>query len=178
MEFNLVRPAATPFVFHSLLHEDDEDHDTGDRRYILVYGGDKKQPFSWTRLAISSVTGKLYHPIDTTKPNKQSASYGTGKILELESMQQQEQQQEYALIRSAVAVALSDRIVAIDSINDDLNDSSGMAIILKHRQHVCNRDDGDDDVDQQHSPLLHPIPWLPLEAEPGPWAMPYNEMSE
>jgi Domain of unknown function (DUF4505) len=199
MEFNLVRPAATPFVFHSLLQlEDDDDDDNNDnsedRRYVLVYGGDKRQPLEWTRLAISSITGKLYHPIDDTKPDNKQSSSGS-RTLEPENMPA-EQQQEYALIRSSVAVALSDRIVALDNNNNNNNNTttrigedvdndenaSGMAILLQSRRQEHDDgnllDGGDDNVAEQHCSILHPIPWLPREAEPGPWALLYCEMND
>ena len=59
-EFNFIRPAATPIVFHSLMDTEDEN---GQRD--LVYGGTKlKQPFDEsTGIAVCEKTGRLYHKL-------------------------------------------------------------------------------------------------------------------
>jgi hypothetical protein len=134
-ELNFVRPAATPIVFHSLVH----NHDSGDRQ--LVFGGGDKlvQPFDERRVCTSIKTGRLYHELDENmlRRSRDKADGTPGS------------HQQYGLIRSSVAVTLSERIVPLDDENDD---GSGLAF---------------------HSPnTIIPIPWLPLEAEPGPWSMP------
>jgi Domain of unknown function (DUF4505) len=221
MEYNLVRPAATPFVFHSILQRQQPLEQKENNNLVLVYAGDKKQPFDWTRLAISSLTGKLYHPIHATtntskEPDKQSSSSLSGTrrskqestVLTVDyndedenssrspsdenkqQQQQQPRQEAYALIRSNVAVFLSDSIVVLDDTtprdcitngNDDDGDEnkSGMAIVLQKNHHQQHDGGGKTIIEQQHSSVMyHPIPWLPLEAEPGPWAMPHNEMND
>jgi hypothetical protein len=133
-ELNFVRPAATPIVFHSL---------QGDE---LSYAGTMVQPFEEKHLAISEETGRLYHRL--TGENVLARDKAKSKVEAT-----QEAKDEFGLIRSSVAVALSDRIEVLDG--GDLDGSSGMGIMTE-------------------SGLLS-IPWLPGEAEPGAWAMPSSE---
>jgi hypothetical protein len=134
-ELNFIRPAATPMVFHSLT-----DQDTN-----LVFGGTMTQPFDPSRLAISEQTGRLYHKLisstnaeDTTKSPK-TALHDTPIA-------------QYGLIRSSVAVSLSESIVFGPDDKMEFLSSDG------------SRPTG--------------IPWLPEEAEPGSWSFPYTEDSD
>lgn len=125
-EVNFIRPAATPIVFHSLVGNE------------LFFGGNLKQSFESSRLAISSVTGRLYHEIPgngnaTHKESKGPATLG------------------YGLIRSSVAVALSEHI------------------------HPTDNQDGSVHFEFLTETEQHQIPWLPLEDEPGLWAFPGDE---
>jgi hypothetical protein len=135
IELNFVRPAATPIVFHSL---------QGDE---LSYAGSMVQPFDEKHLAISEETGRLYHRL--TGENVLARDRAKNKVVAT----QEARKDEFGLIRSSVAVALSDRIEVLD--RDDADGSSGMGIMTE-------------------SGLLS-IPWLPEEAEPGAWAMPSSE---
>lgn len=122
VERNFVRPADSPIVFHSL------DRDAQDMLQ-LCFAASLRQRFDPKCLAISPRTGHLYHQLlgNATIFQRKVASYG--------------------LIKSSVAVSLSDQIVAHD---DDVG--TGTKFI----------------VDGSYCP----IPWLPDSAEPGSWAMP------
>jgi hypothetical protein len=86
VELNFVRPAATPIVYHTFC----EHHK------FMLYGGNLEHAFDSTQLAISSTTGRLYHRFIPKK-------YMTNN-------QGTEQLMSYGLIRSTVAVALSEKI--------------------------------------------------------------------
>ena len=136
VERNYIRPADSVIVFHSL----QEDH--------LVFGATLRQPFQPNQLAISQRTGRLYHKLVDSN------------LTPLHKQQQQQQQQQqgtarYGLIKSSVAVSLSERMVPEDGPTD-LDDWSRMTYL---------------DEDNQS----HLIPWLPDKSEPGPWAMPLQE---
>jgi hypothetical protein len=136
-ELNFVRPAATPIVFHGLSEDE------------LLYAGTMVQIFEEKHLAISEETGRLYHKLtgeNVLARDKKAKS----KVVATST---QEAKDEFGLIRSSVAVTLSDRIEVLD--RDDADGSSGMGIMT---------DSG-----------LLSIPWLPGEAEPGSWAMPCSE---
>lgn len=142
-ELNFIRPAATPIVFHTL--------NPGEK--TLSYAGSKSQAFQVSDLALSEHTGRLYHRCDHMDKavrilQKDSATADIGSSHE---------QQQYALIRSAVVVSLSDRIVPLpDDFISREGSLSGLAF-------------SDNDVD------FHPIPWLPREVESGKWTMPSLE---
>jgi hypothetical protein len=131
IELNFVRPAATPIVFHGLQRDE------------LSYAGTMVQPFDEKHLAISEETGRLYHRL--TGENVLARDKAKSKVVATQDIKD-----EFGLIRSSVAVALSDRIEVLDG--NDADGSSGMGIVTE-------------------SGLLS-IPWLPDEAEPGAWAMP------
>jgi hypothetical protein len=144
-ERNLIRPAASPVVFHSIV-------DTDGRRN-LVFGGSSTlvQPFDEVAgIAISEQTGKLYHQLTT-----HSLQHPTRAIVDSAS------RQEYGLIRSSVAVALSEQIVVMNENEATYRQSkthSGLGFAT--------------------SGELLPIPWLPAHAEPGSWAMPFAEEND
>jgi hypothetical protein len=132
-ELNFVRPAATPIVFHSL---------TADRSQ-LVYGGSLVIPFDPTRLAISNKTGRLYHQV-----------VGTG-----ERKTNMEELKEYGLVRSSLAVTLSEHMTASSTRSNAFPegmDLSGMDFLTNSNEKLS-------------------IPVLPEELEPGSWAMPVTE---
>jgi hypothetical protein len=134
VEKNFIRPAATPIVFHSLISDDSE----------LSFAGNLVEPFNVENLAISPKSGRLYHRL--TKPVPKSK---TSQVLCL----------EYALIRSAVAVQLSEIMEPLEEeehISDsDSKSYSGLQIQLGKGGYQR-------------------IPWLPVEYEPGDWAMPFQ----
>ena len=135
-EWNMVRPAAVPFVFHTLTGPSWNGDDA--TRQWLLFGGDLAEPFDGEGgLAISRVNGRLYHKL-TTQSLESDHRVGY-------------QSQEFGLIRSSVAVALSDRIVPMDG-DSVVEEHSGL-IFETHGKRV-------------------PIPWLPDSAEPGPWGLP------
>jgi hypothetical protein len=102
-------------------------HSLDDEANELIYAGTLRHLFSEDALALSETTGLLYHRI--VLPT-------TATI--------------YGLLRSSIAVALSERIIPLD-------DSGSMGI------------------ESTSSGEIQPIAWLPAEAEPGPWAMPAND---
>lgn len=138
-ELNFIRPAASPIVFHSLFPSQSENRPMG----YFVYGGRSLvEPFDeHCSVAISKPTGRLYHKLTSLSlqpPGKES---------------QDDVRSEYGLVRSSVAVALSERIVT--DISHPTDTLSGLGF--------------ESSVDE----MVVPIPWLPVHAEPGPWAMPF-----
>lgn len=138
-EWNMVRPAAVPIVFHSLTNE------SNSCRQQLLFGGNMAEPFDEENgIAISRVNGRLYHkftayPLERCDKTRKKHPDGLPK-------------QEFGLIRSSVAVALSNRMVPIDG-HDLSAENSGVAFETQSNKEV-------------------PIPWLPQSAEPGPWGLP------
>jgi hypothetical protein len=130
-ELNFIRPAATPIVFHSLI----------DDGTTLVYGGTMVQPFDSSHLAVSEKSGKLYHKLVAARPN------ALDKIKRKTAMHDNDIT-EYGLIRSSVAVLLSEKIVASSA-------TDGLAFNTPSGQ--------------------RPISSLPGNAEPGVWSLPYIE---
>jgi hypothetical protein len=133
VERNFLRPADAAIVFHSL-----QDSDTIRDKPQLYYGGTLHQDFDPSSLAISPRTGRLYHKLvgKGTKLHKQSDG---GNY--------------YGLVKSSVAVSLSDQIIPCD----DDSDEKGYSL-----EFVANE-------------VRYPIVWLPESAEPGGWAMPFVE---
>lgn len=123
VELNFVRPADSPIVFHSM------GGDTPDT-WQLYFAASLRQRFDPSCLAISPRTGHLYHQLqgNGTGLHRKTGCYG--------------------LIKSSVAVALSEHIVAH---SDKIGSGTQFAVGGTH----------------------YPIPWLPASAEPGSWAMPF-----
>lgn len=130
IELNFVRPADCPIVFHGLDGTE------------LVFAGTLKQPFDPSRLAISAKTGHLYHELwnSETSISKHAASPGS-----------------FGLIRSSVAVTLSEWIVPMTNENTSSETKNGSGMIYLDEQVTCTNP--------------REIQWLPEEAEPGLWAM-------
>lgn len=121
-------------------------------------------------LAISQSTGRLYHALTAMslqikeKKQRHNSADKDDKTLTTQSPQ------EYGLIRSSVAVTLAQHMVFQDDQNEcpeglDETDStesraSNSSMLL--------------DCTVKGRPTLVPIPWLPLEAEPGPWSAPVD----
>jgi len=105
----------------------------------LVFAGTLRQPFHPASLAISAKTGRLYHELFN----------GMGG---------------FGLIRSALAVTLSQQILAAERDED------------QNKYPENNRSSGMLYIDQQTDGKFQ-IPWLPEEAEPGLWAMPSNDIT-
>ena len=125
VERNFVRPADAVIVFHSL-------DQCASNNLQLHFGATLRQRFDPSCLAISQRTGRLYHQLigDGTTLHKQPGGYG--------------------LVKSSVAVALSEQIVTSDDEH-----GSGMDFIVNGSR--CS------------------IPWLSDSAEPGPSSMPFIE---
>ena len=123
-EVNFIRPAATPIVFHSL------------QSNTLYFGGTLQLPFEPTNLAVSPRTGQLYHKIQHCSSPLQYEKSSPG---------------EYGLIRSSVAVTLSDHI-KLGSNNDD---EIAWSFCLEGNEFLIDR--------------------LPTASEPGEWALPTNQ---
>ena len=138
-EWNMVRPAAVPIVFHTLTNESDPC------RQQLLFGGDMAEPFDEENgFAISRVNGRLYHKFTVyalERGDRNRKEHPDGLPMN-----------QFGLIRSSVAVALSNRMTPIDG-HDVSAENSGVVFVTE----------GDKKV---------PIPWLPLSAEPGPWGLP------
>ena len=134
-ELNFIRPAALPFVFHGLVEESSATMDKQQQSAHLVYGGTLRQAFAWNLLAVSPITGRIYH-----------ARQGEGRD-EVPAI-------PYGLVRSQLAVSLVEQMQVMEQDDDDDQEE-----ILAYRD-----DDGN----------LHPVQWLPAEAEPGAWAMPWE----
>jgi hypothetical protein len=124
-EINHIRPAATPIVFHSLINQD------------LIYAGNLTLPFEHSQLALSEKTGRLYHQLYDPKEviNTKQSSSGLTTL-------------GYGLVRSTVAVALSERILP-----------------------------GPGEMEEENMLFLTPegpvpIQCLPHYAEPGAWVLP------
>jgi len=91
-ELNFIRPADTPIVFHDL------------QQGNLFFGGSLSQPYNPQQLAISKKTRRLYHKL--TNDGKKLTPLHQCDI------------PEYGLIKSSVAITISDFIV-----KDEGNDS-------------------------------------------------------
>ena len=151
-ELNFIRPAATPIVFHSF----DSSNNT------LLYAGTKTQKFQISDLAVSELTGRLYHKSDHMKKATALLQKGT-PVVGNEALSDRH---HYALIRSAVVVSLSDHICPLPddffAQHDDATVSTSKHSDLAFS--LGGQEEG-----------IHPIPWLPEQAESGDWAMPFSE---
>jgi Domain of unknown function (DUF4505) len=141
-ELNFVRPAATPIVFHSLIGQA-----TSEERKLAFGGKSLMQSFDEKGgIAISQNTGRLYHKLtsQTLAPKDN----------------QQDARGEYGLIRSSVAVTLSEHIITdfaaplVENTDIKSDGLSGMGFQLSGSDSIV------------------PIPWLPESAEPGSWSVP------
>jgi hypothetical protein len=151
LELNFVRPADLPIVFHTM-----DDTEDGDK--VLVFGGSMVQTFCPDKIALAKDTGRLYHELinpcrdcaeDSSTP-VQTKRAGLTTIHASDMV-------EYGLLRSSVAVTLSDFIcVGSDEENDVY---SGMDFCAD-------------------SGSRYPIKWLPIGAQSGAWSMPFMEGSE
>lgn len=95
----------------------------------MLFGGNLSHPFEPERLAISERTGRLYHQIVPTQK----------KIPRMSNL-------GYGLIRSSVAVSLSEKIIPGEGEDGVLAFQTLNGVV--------------------------PVKWLPNEEEPGVWAMP------
>jgi Domain of unknown function (DUF4505) len=117
-EWNLIRPAATPIVFHALV----------DHEQFLLYGSSNtsilREPFDETNgIVVSKKSGMLYHKLTTHSYYPLSARRQRQHPMTSQQLLQPQQRQQYALIRSTVALTLSDRIVDLhDATDSPLND--------------------------------------------------------
>lgn len=162
-ELNFVRPADSAIVFHTLKNG---SQDLTSSR--LAFGGTLTQPFHPKKLVMSKRTGRLYHELSTTcyhgtanasmedETDGSSSDYSDGKDTKSKgpTLLHDLPVPEYGLIRSSVAVALSENIVFCSN-RDATSSHSDMNFVSS--------------IDQ------YPIPWLPEHAEPGPWSMPVVE---
>ena len=147
-ELNFVRPADSAIVFHSI-------HDTDDGEKELVFGGHMVQPFCPDKLALAKETGRLYHElVSAYKDCKGNNSTLAGKTRDWSTPLHASDKVEFGLIRSSVAVTLSDSICI--GPNEENETYSGMDF--------CTDSGG-----------RCPIKWLPIYAQPGTWSMPFME---
>lgn len=147
-ELNFVRPADLPIVFHSI-------NDGKDGSKELVFGGSMVQPFCPDRLAISRVSGRLYHElIDPDGDDGEDSESLRRKVGDRSTPLHKSEEIEYGLIRSSVAVLLSDSITV--GRDEESETHSGM-----------------DFVSSDSDTKRYPIEFLALHAEPGPWKLPF-----
>jgi hypothetical protein len=187
-EWNFIRPAATPIVFHSIV----------DQYKFLLYGSADKsilrESFNETDgIALSKQSGKLYHRLTT------HSYYPLSKKIPRSKKQQQYQieQEQYALLRTSVAIELSDRIVLLSDESHERNDDEDQHEIYSYnpkqqQQPMSFPIESSDIVPTATNSHLSssgmgfvtsygriaPISYLPQSAEPGPWAMPHNNNME
>jgi len=171
-ELNFIRPAACPVVFHSLVsdgevgEEDAEDGNGNSKQkhaQALLYGGNLRRPFDPHRLAVSKRTGRMYHQfhdhsIEDDDGDSAPSKRPTDAVV------------DYGLVRSSVAVSLSERIRIDDDSYENDNHYSGLLFQLQRGGDDTDINDigGDDDS------KTIPIPWLPESSEPDPsWCMPF-----
>ena len=140
-ELNFIRPAASPFVFHGLVeHSGDRSAAAAapdDDNPQLVFGGTLRQPFAWPHLAVSKISGRIYH----ARRRQEGKSTVPLAI-------------PYGLVRSQLAVSLVEQMEIMHEDDDDDDEE-----LLAYRNA-----DGE----------VRSVPWLPADAEPGPWAMPWE----
>jgi hypothetical protein len=148
LELNFVRPADIPIVFHSI-------HDTEDGDKELVFGGFMVQPFCPDKIALAKDTGRLYHElINASRDSAEEISRPVRKTHAGLTLLHASDKVEYGLIRSSVAVTLSDSIcVGSDKENGVY---SGMDFCAD-------------------SGSRYPIKWLPICAQPGASSMQFME---
>lgn len=154
-----------------------EDHD-GIQKH-LVFGGTLKQPFSPDKLALSKRSGRLYHELTNNgsklhsgviaKGDEKECSTGIGnekgsKQCNLTPLHASDVT-EYGLIRSSLAVTLSEHIVD-GTLHPNYNDDSipGSEKEYSGMDYLFDVTGG-----------RVPIAWLPEYAEPGPWSLPFDD---
>lgn len=174
VELNFIRPADTPIVFHDLQEQNTINENDGKQQrqeQKLIFGGSLSQPYNPQCLAISRKTRRLYHEL-TNKNNinnniktngKKSSTITTPlhkrRIISSNLQQHHHQQKtnpEYGLIKSSVAITISDTIIESDDDNDDFKNE----III-----ICNE-----------TGKTFPLKWIPEEAEAGDeYRYPYSD---
>lgn len=142
-EWNFIRPAATPIVFHSLI----------DKEQYLLYGSNNtlllREPFDETNgIVISKVSGMLYHKLTT------HSYYPLSIRKRYPSLQTQ--QPQYALIRSTIALELSDRIVSLDDyytseINTTIDNINSKTSSTHVKEPIPDDDQNDPNHQNQHA---------------------------
>ena len=193
-EWNFIRPAATPIVFHSFIDSNEQ---------YLLYGSSGtsmlREPFDEANgIFISKLSGKLYHKLTT------HSYYPLSARKRYPSMPTQ-QLPQFALIRSSVALSLSHRIVELYEYNNANSHSTGsrsngdnneiVSIEIAEPQPDNETHGNNDDATHQQQVehklppksassgigfiskcnRVFPIMYLPSYAEPGLYAMPTTE---
>lgn len=162
VELNFLRPADTAIVFHSM-------RESPSGGLELVFGGTLAQPFSPRRLFISKKTGRIYHELTTetddfgtdgeSAQSEETASKNKTKITPLHKSFGQ----EFGLIKSSLAVTLSDEIV--DAEENAYNEENLSGGEYSGMDFICAKNG-----------RRSPITWLPDGAEPGSWALPPEDV--
>lgn len=129
IERNFVRPADVAIVFDAL------EYDAHDESLKLHYGGSLHQPFDPSCLAISQRSGRLYHELL--------------RVGEKEGTPLHQQSGNFGLVKSSLAVALSDQIEI-----EDESHGTGMEFVTQGTRIR--------------------IPFLPEDAEAGVSSMPVD----
>mmetsp|Transcript_4677 Transcript_4677/g.7112 ORF Transcript_4677/g.7112 Transcript_4677/m.7112 type:complete len:394 (-) Transcript_4677:147-1328(-) len=192
VELNFVRPADSVIVFHSLFPQDNntenvskqhtveepdshgkEEEEQQPQQQLLSFAGSLTQPFDPQKLAISPITGRLYHELVTPENGSSSAKKPTTP---LHKTTKNERNTSYGLIRSSVAVSLSDQIVFNSNRKEKqqttTDEYSEMDFVSSVKDDNATIDTNDKNIIM---PSSYPIRWLPSYAEPGSWAMPFHD---
>jgi len=200
-ELNFVRPADSVIVFQYLQEKkmnNQEDRLEDARELELVFAATLSQPFSPCKLALSKRSGRLYHELITSLDSDNHAD-GRGndkdakahqalnsKFTKQKDVGQRKKNPlitplhnsdgsrivEYGLIRSSLAVKLSENIVPYEKGKKRNGDDDNKKIFSEKRK------------DEEYSEMAficfktgkqYPIFYLPKESEPGPWSLPFEE---
>ena len=114
---NFILPADMPHVFHDFVLVPTEGGREGGR--ALVYAGNLQQDFDPSSVYISSRSGRLYHPLNTSKKGGGTAAAAAaaagreGKEAGREGGRQGGRPR-FGLLRSHVGLLLSDRLVHVE----------------------------------------------------------------
>lgn len=133
-EINFVRPADKPIVFHTL----QKNHDDNLNEWRLCHSGTMSQSFQYDQLAISRKSNRMYH-----------------KLMDKQNIDDN----KFGLLKSTIAIALSDMILP-SSDTDDNNDLVNGTLHSGY-DFVCHKS-------RRRSPIMT----LPDCEEPGPWSLP------
>lgn len=142
IEMNYVRPADLAICFHSL-RETSRDN-SGCVSKELCFGGTLTQPFSPGMLAISKRTGRIYHSLSCNNEFPTQLHKG---------------EQEYGLLKSSLAVEISDNLVDGAGLADGQTEDTNAGM-----DYICTV-----------TGARFPIVWLPDSAEPGSWSLSFEQ---
>lgn len=182
-EINFIRPSSvSPIVFHTLVNNNNDNNNyisttsttLTTSSWTLLYGGNIVQPFNPNQLYISKLTGRLYHYVSTLSLSPIATPIPSSLSIHEHYQSSLLSTIHYGLIRSSVAVTLSERIIPIDyddsnAANSD-HSSSGYGFVVSS----LNDDHHDS---EQHQQQTIPIHWLPehIELNSLPYALPFGE---
>jgi len=158
---NFILPADMPVVFHDFVQGPTEGGEDGGKEgeTALVYAGNLQQEFDPSSVYISSRSGRLYHPLNTTKKRRLAAAAAAGR----EGREGERDggrgggRPRFGLVRSHVGLLLSDRLVHTEE------DEGGLVLMWGRVGGKEDRNDGEEEG--------FIVRMLPEEDEPV-WGMP------